>query len=45
MWYVQAFVSGRWRTYTCDNIADVEALQQVFAIAGIEYKSATDIKP
>lgn len=40
--YVKAFISGRWREYTCANIGDVEALQQAFALAGIEYKSATD---
>lgn len=42
VWYVKAFISGKWREYTCQNIADVEALQQVFALAYIEYKPATD---
>jgi hypothetical protein len=44
MLYVRALISGRWREYACSNIADVEALQQAFALAGIEYKPATDTK-
>ena len=42
MLYVKALISGEWREYACKNIADVEALQHAFALACIEYKSATD---
>lgn len=42
--YLKAFISGKWRTFTCDSIDDVEALQQVFALAGVEYKPADVIK-
>lgn len=41
MLYVKALISGKWREYACKNIADVEALQHAFALACIEYKSAT----
>lgn len=42
MLYVKALISGNWREYACKNIADAEALQHAFALACIEYKSATD---
>jgi len=35
---VQAHINGSWRTYICESLADLEALQDTFAKQGIEYK-------
>jgi hypothetical protein len=37
---VSALINGTWRTYRCATIAEVEALQDVFAKQGIEHKYA-----
>lgn len=34
---VEALISGEWRTYGCNTIADLEAIQQVFAAACVPY--------
>jgi hypothetical protein len=35
---LQANINGTWRTYLCESLADLEALQDTLAKAGIEYK-------
>ncbi len=39
MYTTHAFINGSWRIYTCNGIAALEALQDVFARLGIQYRS------
>lgn len=39
MFRILAYINGAWRPYECESIADVEALQDVFAKQGIEYRN------
>lgn len=37
MYTIRATIAGSFRYYKADRIADIEALQQVFALQGIEH--------